>query len=95
MTGTLHCRELVWQGSHPLSMYEFVHATWPKCCSYSIHNSHTCIDVADELRFPLACICAFLEQNDLWLLQGAQSLIIWLIKARLGVDAPLHKHAAR
>lgn len=76
-------------------MYEFVHATWPKCCSYSIHNSHTCIDVADELRFPLACICAFLEQNDLWLLQGAQSLIIWLIKARLGVDAPLHKHAAR
>lgn len=95
MAGTLHCRELVSQGSHPLSVYEFVHATWPKCRSYSIYNSHTSIDIADELRFSLAGICAFLEQNDLWLLQEAQNLIIWLIIARLGVDVHLREHEAR
>lgn len=95
MTGALHCRVLVWQGSHPLSVYEFVHATWPKCCSYSVHNSHTRVDVAYELRFSLTGICAFLEQNDLWLLQGAHNLIIWLIIAKLIVHAPLHEHETR
>ena len=53
--------------------YELVHATRPKCCSDGIHNSHTCVDVADELRLPLAGICAFFKQNDLWLLQAAHA----------------------
>ena len=59
------------QGSYSLSVYELVHATWPECCSDSIHNSHTCIYVTDELCFPLTGICAFLKQDYLWLLQAA------------------------
>lgn len=57
-----------WQVCYPLGVYELVHATWPKCCSDSINNSHTCVDVADELCFSLTGICAFLKQDDLWLL---------------------------
>lgn len=76
-------------------MYEFVHTTWSKCCSDSVHNRHTRIDVTDELCFALAGICTFLEQNDLWLLQKTQYLIIWLIIAELGVEVSLHVYKAQ
>lgn len=60
-------------------MYELVHATWPECGSDSIDNSYTSVYVADELCFPLASVCALLEQDDLRLLQAKKELIRELI----------------
>ena len=41
--------------------HKFVHASGPQGGPDGIHNNSTCIDVADELPFALAGVCAFLQ----------------------------------
>ena len=65
----------------PVSMYKFVHAARTKSGPDSIHHSNTGVDVTDELSFALTCVSAFLEKNDLRLLQQRLNLIRSLITA--------------
>ena len=55
--------------TYSLCMYELVHPSGAKCCSNGIHDCHASIDVADQLRFSLAGVCAVTKQYDLRLLQ--------------------------
>lgn len=45
-------------------MNELVHTAWTQGCTDNIAHCCASIDVADELRLPLACVGAFLEEDD-------------------------------
>ena len=64
---------------HLLVMYQFVHSSWAKSCSDSVHNSTAGIDVADKLRFALAGVCPIFEQNNLGLLQASAAHIRYIV----------------
>jgi hypothetical protein len=66
---------------YPVSVYKFVHAARTKSGPDSIHHSNTGVDVTDELSFALTCVSAFLEKDDLRLLQHRSNLIRSLITA--------------
>ncbi len=40
---------------------ELVHATWPQCGSHCVHDSHACVDVANQLWLTLAGVRALFE----------------------------------
>ena len=48
---------------------ELVHPSWTQSGSKHIADGSDGVDVAQQLRFPLGSVCAFLEQYDLRLLQ--------------------------
>lgn len=72
--------------THLVIVNKLVHTTGSQCCAHSVHDSHTRINVADQLRLALRGIRALFEQDNLWLLQsvraaGVGSLNIWIWKA--------------
>lgn len=55
--------------TYPFIMHQLVHATRPQRGPNHSSYCRTSVDIADELRDSLACVSAFLEQDDLRLLQ--------------------------
>ena len=53
----------------PVSVNQLVHSPGPESSSNGIYHGYARIDVTDELRFALTCICALFEQYNLRLLQ--------------------------
>lgn len=52
---------------------EFVHTARAEGGADDVGDGGAGIDVADELRFPLRGVCAFLQEYDLWLLFASSS----------------------
>ena len=54
--------------TYPIIVDELVHSSGSQSGPHCVNNSHACIYVADQLRCPLARVCALPEQDDLGLL---------------------------
>ena len=79
MDGREHCshtRALA-LSAHLLIVYELVHPSGAQRGTYRIDDSAAGINVANELSFPLAGVCALFQQDDLRLLHRAGTSCLW------------------
>ena len=58
--------------AHSVIYHELVHSAWAERGAHGIHHRDAGIDIADQLRLPLARVRALPQQDDLRLLQRRQ-----------------------
>ena len=65
-----HLNRILSSQHHLAVVDQFVHPPGPECGPHCIGYGHARIDIADQLRRALRCICPLLKKDDLGLLRS-------------------------